>query len=66
MDKIISVKNGQGYWDMKMFGWGGCFKRFDNDYELKIVKVYSTYKDGSPKQVEAIHPITENKIGIQF
>ena len=61
--KVI-VEKGHGYWDMKLYPWGGCFKRFEDTFELKITEVYSTYKDGSPRQAESIHPITGNKIGI--
>ncbi len=63
----IKVEKGHGYYDLTSHPWGGSFNRFDKDYVLQITKVLTTYLDGSPQKVTAIHPSTnKKKIGIEI
>lgn len=60
----IKVRNGQGYWDLKVYPWGGSFRRFKFDAELPIDRVVDWFTDGSPRQVVAL--LDGQPVGIQL
>ena len=63
----ISVSKGQGYYNLKNYPWGGKFERFNRDYEnVYVNRVFTTYKNGEPCTIEAIHPVTNTMIGIKL
>lgn len=51
-DSVICPK-GVGYWDLSVYPWGGSFRRFVSDCTAQLVRVVSTYNDGSPRDIVA-------------
>jgi hypothetical protein len=45
-EKTISVKKGQGYYDLTWYPWGGAFRRFPENAELPVIEERKTPRGG--------------------
>lgn len=34
--ETVTFKGGYGYWDVTDYGYGGCFRRAANDFEVEL------------------------------
>lgn len=60
----VKVRNGQGYWALSRYPWGGEFRRFKFDADLPVDRVVDWYEDGTPRKVVAL--LDEQPVGIQL